>query len=465
MIKKLFVVLVLFSLGIVAAYAGTKNAVINCTIHGKSTSGLFLYQLKDGAAVSLGFKRPDANGNCNFNVDVKEGVYFFKKAGGKGHGFEYTIYLKAGEQKQVDFYIAGNSLNYDSCVIAKSNGETKYLQTWLNAMNEYSRSVANKPELGRSDYAQFEQFTASFLKSIKTNNTYFNAWLRDKVDTDLKYLRAGNYFGLGRLNGVCDSALSAQAFYKPLLDKKMINDVRLLRSEHGMELLDYVFGYWKFNETTTKQKVVDNYFSPENAAEIENNVIKAAFLLHKMPGIKEYEHFVKYVEPYKNIFVSQEQKAAYDKLYNELGPFAKGAQGYNFELKDVNDKTYTLNGFKGKVVVIDVWAMWCAPCLHEKPIMEKIAEGYKDRNDIVFIGMSVDGYAKKEAWKGFVKKNAFTSIELLSQFDESLFKFYKISGIPRFLIFDREGKIITVDAPTPSNPDFKKIVDAALAAK
>lgn len=462
--KKLFILLLCFGFVVANACASGK-AVIDCSIHGKSTSGLFLYELKDGAALSLGFKRPDKDGNCSFEVNVKEGIYFFKKAGGKGNGFRYTLYLKSGEHKKVDFYLDELGMDYERCVISQPNAESKSLQTWLNAMNEYKHSALAKPDTGRSKYAGFERSAASFLKSNQTRNPFFNNWLAEKVAIDLKYLRAGNYFGLGRLNAACDSAKAIQVFYKPLLDKNMLNDVRLLRSEHGMELLDYVFGYRKFNETRNLQKVLDNYFSAENAIGINNNLVKAAFLLHKMPGIKEYEHFVKYVEPYKNVFVTAEQQAAYQKLYKELGPFAKGSPGYNFELKDPNGKVYTLEGFKGKVVVIDVWAMWCAPCLKEKPIMEKIAEGYKDRDDIVFVGMSVDGHAKKEAWKEFVKRNAFTSVELLSQFDESLFKFYKISGIPRFLIFDREGKIITVDAPPPSNPGFKKIVDAALAAK
>jgi thiol-disulfide isomerase/thioredoxin len=463
--KTLFLILLWCGLIAIEANAGPIKTTINCTIHGNNTSGLFLYQLKNGDAVSLGAKRPDKDGNCTFDVAVKEGIYFFKKAGGKGHEFKYTIYLKAGDQKKIDFYISNISIDYDSCLITKPNAETKSLQTWLNAMNEYSRAVTLKPSVGRTKYADFAKYSVAFLKSNKTGNPYFNTWLNDKVATDLKYLIAGNYFGFGRLNGVYDNEAEGQAFYKPLFNKSIINDVRLLRSEHGMELLDYVFGYWKFYEVKNQEKVVANYFSAENAAKIGRNEVKVAFLLHKMPGIKEYEIFVKYVEPYKSVFVSQEQKAVYDKLYNDLGPFAKGSPGYNFELKDVNDKTYTLAAFKGKVVIIDVWAMWCAPCLKEKPVMEKIAEGYKDRNDIVFIGMSVDGYAKKEAWKKFVKKNGFTSIELLSQFDESLFKFYKISVIPRFLIFDKAGRIVTVDAPLPSDVGFKKMVDATLSAK
>ncbi|MCO4291888.1 TlpA family protein disulfide reductase [Solitalea sp. MAHUQ-68] len=442
-----------------------QTATINFTVKGNLGSGLFLHELKNGEGVSLGFKRPDANGKLSFTVNPKkEGVFFFKRAGAAhGTSFDNVIYLKAGDQKNVE--VTDSGIVYKNVKIEKPNIETTTLQAWVNAMNEYSHSVAAKPSVGRTKYAQFEKFAASFLKSNQTANPYFNTWLNDKVTIDLKYLRAGNFFGLGRLNGSCDSSLSAQEFYKPLLDKNTINDVRLLRSEHGMELLDFVFGYWKFNEVKNQQKVVDNFFSAENGAKISNDAVKVAFLMHKIPGIKEYENFVKYVEPYKSAFVTPEQKEAYNKVYNNLGPYAKGRPGYNFELKDVNDKTYTLAGFKGKIVVIDVWAMWCAPCLAEKPIMEKIAEGYHDRNDIIFIGMSVDGHDKTQIWKDFVKKRGFKSIELITQFDESLFKFYKISAIPRFLIFDREGKVVTVDAPRPSTPQFKKLIDETLAAK
>jgi hypothetical protein len=196
-----------------------------------------------------------------------------------------------------------------------------------------------------------------------------------------------------------DSAAAVQSFYQPLNDKKIINDARLLRSEHGMELLNFTFAYWKLKEGSSIDQLVANLFSPENAAEISNSTVKVAFLLYKMPAIREYEDFVKYVQPYKHLFTTTEQKSLYQKRYEELYLFATGTPGYNFELKDVNDKTYTLSSFKGKVVVIDMWAMWCAPCLAEKPVMEKIAESYHDRNDIVFVGVSTDGLNRKEVWK------------------------------------------------------------------
>jgi peroxiredoxin len=469
--KKLLLLLLLFKLSIAGAGADSIRTTINCTIHGLKNdgsinwlpSGLFVYQLKNGEAVSLGFQRPDAKGNCSFNLDGHEGIYFFKKAGGKGLDFKYTIYIKAGDQKKVDFYLSSSSLDYDSCSITRPNIETKCLQAWLEKMNKYIENTKKIP-LGNSlvkKYDQFQQDASSFLLSNRTENNYFNEWLADKVYTDLQYVRAASYFRFGRINASNDSCENIQSYYKPLYDKKIINDERLLRSEHGMELLDNIFSYWKVNEGSNARAIA-NYFSPENASEISNNRVKVAFLLHKMPGIKNYEDFVKHVQPYRILFTTPEQKTAYQKKYEDLHLFAKGSPAYNFSLKDTKDQTISLSDFKGKVVVMDIWAMWCGACLTEKPFFQKVEEAFKDRDDIVFIGVSHDGQAKKERWKAFVERKGWKNIELLSEYDESIGKYYKIEGIPRLMIFDKDGKIVTVDAPRPSDPAFKKLIEQTL---
>jgi thiol-disulfide isomerase/thioredoxin len=449
------------------AYADTSNATLNCTVHGETSSGLFLYQLKNGQAVSLGFKRPDENKKCVFDVDVKEGIYFFRRAGA-GHGnnqFNYVVYLKAGEQKKLDFYIGKLSSDYDSCVVEKPNVETKCLQTWLNAFNACFKaaSLAKDKQSFYHKYEDFEKFAASFLKSNQTGNTYFNDWLADKISTDLNYLRAANFFGFGRLNVRQDSSATVQAFYKPLQAKEIVCDVRLLRSEHGMEMLNYIFAYRKFCVVKNTPELLKASFS-ENTSSICNDTVKVAYLEHHLLSILKYEDFVNYIQPYQNLFVTAEQKTLYQHVYHELAIVAQGRPGYNFELKDVNDTVHTLASFKGKVLVVDVWAMWCASCLTEKPFFSKIEEQYKDRNDIAFIGISVDGLVKINAWKGFVKRKGWTNIELLSNYTDSFMKYYMINAIPRFFIFDRDGKIVTVDAPRPSNPAFKKLIDETLAA-
>lgn len=459
-------ILIAFGLNISGIYAADIKTTINCTVHGPKGSAINLYTLKDGRAMSLGFQRPDSNGNCTFNVhEKKEGIYFFAKAGGKGSDYKYVIYLKAGDRKQVDFYLERSSVDYENYVVNKPNPETVVVQKWTTTLNDYLKTAFIKSDSSYIKYTVFEKKTGLFLSTNKTSNAFFNNWMKDKVSTDIKYLRAASFFGFGkRLNSRYDSSAVVKNFYKPLQDKGIVSNPALLRSEHGLDLLNYVFAYWEFNKRKSGEGLAMAPFS-ENLQFITNNEVKAAYLVYKMQPIKTYEDYVKQVQPYKALLVKEEHKAAYQKKYEELYLFAKGTPGYNFELKDVNDKTYTLAGFKGKVVVIDMWAMWCAPCLAEKPVMEKIAHELKDRNDIVFVGVSVDGLNRREVWKSFVKRNGFTSIELLSNATESIQKYYRIEGIPRFLIFDREGKIISVDAPMPSSGGLKKIVYEALATK
>lgn len=465
--KRLLVFILLFTIGLIETRAEIKpgKATLNCTITGQQGSGLYLYQLKNGEAHSLGFKRPDTNGQCKFVVDVKEGIYFFRKAGGKGSEFKHVIYLKAGDQKKVDLYLGLLSMDYDSCIVEKPNIETKQLAVWSTAINGYLKSLNYARNNSHDKYKEFQKFASSFLQKNKTPNVYFNKLMADRVDTDLKYLMAANYFNFGsRLNTTYDSTANAQAFYKPLLDKKIVCNPILLNSEHGMQLMNYVFAYWKFSKVKNTKDLITTSFS-EYTPMICNDQVKTVYLAHNMRNIKKYEDFVNYVQPYKSLFSSAEMKDAYQNRYEELYLFAKGTQGYNFELKDVNDKTHKLSHFKGKVVIIDMWAMWCAPCLAEKPIMGKIEHDYyKGRNDIVFIGVSVDGLNRRPIWANFVKKNGWTNLELLSDATGSIHKYYKIEGIPRFLIFDRAGKIVTVDAPMPSNPEFKKLIDKTLAS-
>jgi peroxiredoxin len=473
MMKKLLAFLLLFKLTIVEASADSNMAAINCTIHGQKKepnpnwlpAGLILYQLKNGEAVIVSFQRPDENGNCTFKVDVKEGMFFLQLAGQKGGSLKYVIYLKAGEAKKVDlFFTRPVSIDYDSCVVDHPNDETKSLQAWMNAFNKYCKSVEGQSKHAETykQYDGFVKFASSFLKSNKTSNAYFNTWLADKVGTDLTYLRAANFFYFNRrLFALYDSSKVVKAFYQPLENKDIVNDARLLRSENGLGLLNYVFGYWKFNQVKNVQDLQAAHYS-EYIPFIANNDIKVTYIVSKMKDIRKYEDFVKYMQPYQALFTTAEQKAVYRKRYEELYLFAKGTPGYDFELKDVNDKTYTLSDFKGKVVVMDIWAMWCGACLNEMPYFQKVEEAFKDRTDIEFIGLSHDGLARKDVWKKFVAKNGCTNVQLLANYNESVGKYYKIEAIPRYLIFDKEGKIVTVDAPRPSDPAFKKLIEQTL---
>ncbi|MBT8268359.1 MAG: TlpA family protein disulfide reductase [Bacteroidia bacterium] len=114
--------------------------------------------------------------------------------------------------------------------------------------------------------------------------------------------------------------------------------------------------------------------------------------------------------------------------------------------------TTSLEDLKGKYVYIDVWATWCAPCIREVPYLKEIEKKYHDRN-IEFVSTSIDVAADHNKWVEMVKDKELGGVQLFADNDWSspFVKEYGIEGIPRFILIDPEGNIVTADAPRPSN--------------
>ncbi|MEO9512114.1 MAG: TlpA disulfide reductase family protein [Flavobacteriaceae bacterium] len=112
--------------------------------------------------------------------------------------------------------------------------------------------------------------------------------------------------------------------------------------------------------------------------------------------------------------------------------------------------TTSLDDLKGKYVYIDMWATWCAPCIAEIPSLKELEKAYHGKN-IEFVSISVDRKKDYEAWKTMVNDKELGGIQLYSNRDESFGKAYMISGIPRFILIDPQGNIVSADALRPSD--------------
>ena len=456
---------VLLFLLTVHVYGGNgPETTVTCKVYNNTGSAVFLYKVENGEAVSLGFRRPGEMDTCMFSFPMeKEGVYFIRKGGAHLPAYNYVIYLKPGNNKMVDIYTSNMGLDFDSCKVQSPNHETVILQSWTNFFVAIAKLGTNRAK--RDDYIiaynKLVRQAEKLKKDPVSNNRYFKNLLASKLDADLQYLRAAAFFQYGeRMNAGLDSTAKRREFYQPMA-KQNFCKAGLVHSENGLALLKYNLGYQLFHKYGTQEQMAATSFG-DKIKMICNDTVRAAYALDRMEQITNYEQFKTDIQPYKKLFTTTSLKQAYQKKEDELTVYAKGALAYNFSLKDTKDQTVSLSDFKGKVVVMDIWAMWCAPCLAEKPYFQKVEESFKDRNDIVFIGVSHDGQAKKEPWKAFVARKGFKNIELLSEYDESIGKYYKIEGIPRFMIFDKEGKIVTVDAPRPSDPEFKSLIEQTL---
>ena len=134
-----------------------------------------------------------------------------------------------------------------------------------------------------------------------------------------------------------------------------------------------------------------------------------------------------------------------------------GDQSPVFKYVDINGKEVSLDDLKGKYVYIDVWATWCGPCKAELPYLKKLEEKFEGKN-IYFVSISID--ANKAAWIKMVQEDQLGGIQLHGGNKAQIAKDYAIRAIPRFILLDREGKVINKEMTRPSDSETEETLNA-----
>lgn len=171
-------------------------------------------------------------------------------------------------------------------------------------------------------------------------------------------------------------------------------------------------------------------------------------------------------DKYKTICTDTASIAACQEKLNVYLNYFKirnGIEAPDFEMVDVNGQKCRLSDFRGKMVYIDVWATWCAPCKAEIPHVAALHEKFKNDDRIVFISISVD--TRTKAWKKMVEEKnlAWQQFIVEGGTNSFFYKQYAIEFIPRFMLIDKNGIIVEVDYMKPSVPGcadhIKSILD------
>jgi peroxiredoxin len=131
------------------------------------------------------------------------------------------------------------------------------------------------------------------------------------------------------------------------------------------------------------------------------------------------------------------------------------ASGADFSLIDTAGHTVTLADFKGKFVVLDMWASFCRPCMVETQPTHELQEKYKDKN-LVWVYISFD--KDRREWLNAIKREHLNGVHLLAgTSSEKLKRQFHIEGIPFYIWIDENGKIVEENAPRPSENAARKI--------
>jgi thiol-disulfide isomerase/thioredoxin len=137
----------------------------------------------------------------------------------------------------------------------------------------------------------------------------------------------------------------------------------------------------------------------------------------------------------------------------------EGEPAIDFTYPDIDENDVSLSSLQGRLVYVDVWATWCGPCIGEIPSLQKLEEEYHGKN-ITFLSVSID--TDKDAWMKMVKEDNLGGIQLWAGNSSPITRDYAIFSIPRFMLFDADGKVITTNAPRPSSTDIRGLLDSNL---
>jgi thiol-disulfide isomerase/thioredoxin len=228
------------------------------------------------------------------------------------------------------------------------------------------------------------------------------------------------------------------------------------------ETLAYTgIGSGENNYIIKKNKLQIEQLSDQSIFELEKNVFNSE--LKRITNV--FSELLSNTKNLDSLFVAQEterlkrQEGYLTSSYNQKQTLLalKGNDSPKFvDYENYAGGTTSLEDLKGKYVYIDLWATWCGPCKKEIRFLKEVEKAYHGKN-IAFVSISVDKKNAYKTWKSMVAEKELSGIQLWAKEDKTFAQAYNVTGIPRFILIDPKGKVVSADAPRPSDTKLKDL--------
>jgi thiol-disulfide isomerase/thioredoxin len=395
------------------------------------------------------------------------------------------IIVSPGDHLQIDF----DSKNFEGSMSfkgdnAKTNQDHKAYQhakyndpTLAYGGNNYSRYKAQsasekdgEPEAHKKflmeRYAKEATFLDNYIKANELSPIFIN-WAK----ADLKYEHLEN--------------LMHYVWLRAMYNKKQVDEVVTPDS-----YFDFINQADLYDISATVSSGYGGYvaecfsrFKTKNLGKSYNVKDAFALILKQKPGI--YRDFMLSESMYQLIngsamdlvktnmkmFKANEKQpgfvAGVESAYNRIYTYTMPVNATINNLpKTVGDSVFSkiTSKYLGKVVYVDFWATWCLPCRAEMPFSKNLHDQLAGK-DVVFVYLGVK--SDEKLWKSLIAELGIEGEHFfLNERDfAGISQKFQISGVPHYLLIDKNGRMVSDNAKRPSDEQLKPEIEKLLASK
>ncbi|MND61682.1 Thiol:disulfide interchange protein TlpA [compost metagenome] len=436
--------------------------LIKGTIDKEFIKPVKLFKVVEGDMVEIASAQPQLNKKFGFTFYPEYEGFYAIGSGTTGSQTDNNIfYFKPGDQLELTV----SEKNYQLTGTNNSK-ENQILNRWHDEVNPIEQKAFNWMKV-QSTFVDFfpdlETVVAkanTFTRNNKSGNSKFDSRLQDYIQWDLA-ANATNFLNTPR--SAHPAVEEYTDYYKSLTLTNFAKNASIVyQMPWGNRTLGGISSVTRRTANIPYEKGIAGL--QKDMQLLPNDTLKGDVVLSYLARQKDYASYKEAVDKYLSYFLTASQKQRATGIMNDMAQLKSGDQGLNFSFPDNNGKTVKFADLKGKVVLIDVWATWCGPCKAEIPHLKKL-EKEMHGTDVQVVSISVDEEKDKAKWLKMIKDEQLGGLQLFASGWGDFAKYYKITGIPRFMVFDKQGKVVTIDSPRPSSPELKQLLEKVLATK
>lgn len=453
--KKIFLFVLLIQAIACSKKSDTQLAIIDGVWERGGAKAVTLYQVISGRidAISTFTLQEDKKFSFAFNVP-KEGFYVIGTGNSGNQTDKYNFYFKPGDVLSV----VVNDSTY--VLTGKNTAENETMANWQQYSYPLSLKAIYFTKDLNSTYKDFfpllEESLQNPFVAKSTGNSTFDRLFKQYQNVDLTNIALSFLYTPRSIHPTKDDYPD---FYRNISMEGLTEDSYLLEHPGGFGVISrFLYLNAVMNNAVSTFPSIDEVLS-----KIKNENLKGEYILSQAALVRTYIGYMDFMDKYGQYITLPDQIKRESEMRTALAQndSKPGQPAINFKGKDINGKEVSLFDFKGKMVMVDIWATWCGPCIQEIPNIEKLMIDYAGK-DIVFMGVSIDDEKDKPKWETFLKDKNLKGIQLFSGKGSDITKFYSVNSIPRFLLFDKNGNIISINAPRPSSPEIRLLIDNGL---